>query len=306
MPDNLELEYAKRIEFGLTYNRNDLMRDNKGIYTITKCKFPYKTFSFYLLNDILSQMLEVMYNGYIPRVEVPDLEGKNAFAAWFKQPFEDEYPGYDQLDEIKAEERIQPIFGPWYDSPFKEHELMLMCRLYNDWLVLNDQVNRYIADEYSKLIRGKKVLGVLFRGTDFTGLKLKAHPIQPSIDDVLDEAEKAMCQLESEYIYLASEDRKAEIRFRERFGNRIIINKRNYMDSEYSDSAKEDERTRLDDLLPKQTDGGYGQSLSYLSSVILLSACDGLVAGNCGGSDAAVYFNDQRYSFLKLFDLGCY
>lgn len=302
----MDTEYVKRIEFGLTYNKDELLKRSKGVYVITKCKFQYKTLSFYSLNDILAQILEALYDGYIPRVEVMDLQGNNAFSTWFRQPFQNELTDIRDLDVIRTGERLQPVFGPWYDSPFAEHELILMCKLYNDWLVMNDRVNEYVAKEYSQLIREKKVLGVLCRGTDFTGLKLSGHPIQPSINAVMDEAEKAMNQLGSEYIYLASEDKAAEIRFRERFGDRIIVNNRCYIDSEYNDSVRRDERTRLDDLIALQTDGGYVQSLSYLSSVVLLSVCDGLVAGNCGGSDAAIYFNDCRYRFLKLFDLGYY
>lgn len=306
MTESLEMEYAKRIEFGLTYDKDKLICRSKAIYVITKCKFPYKTFSFYSFNDILSQMLEVMYQGYIPRIEVADVDGENAFGKWFRQPFENELREYEGMEVIRTDERIQPVFGPWYDSPFKEHELILMCRLYNDWLTLNDRVNGYVADEYSRLVRNKKVLGVLYRGTDFTGLKLNAHPIQPSLDDILLETEKAADILGSEYIYLASEDREAELRFREKFGGMIIVNKRRYIDEEYKSAVKRNDRTRLDDLIPVQNDGGYEQALSYLSSVVLLSVCDGLVAGNCGGSDAAIYFNDRQYKLVKLFELGYY
>lgn len=50
----------------------------------------------------------------------------------------------------------------------------------------------------------------------------------------------------------------------------------------------------------------YYKSLEYFSSVLLLSKCQGLIAGNCGGSRAAMYMNDGKYEFSYLFDLGLY
>lgn len=44
----------------------------------------------------------------------------------------------------------------------------------------------------------------------------------------------------------------------------------------------------------------------YISSVFLLSKCNELIAGNCGGSRAAIYLNNGKYKKVKLYKLGLY
>ncbi|MDR0507244.1 MAG: hypothetical protein LBH32_10600 [Dysgonamonadaceae bacterium] len=46
--------------------------------------------------------------------------------------------------------------------------------------------------------------------------------------------------------------------------------------------------------------------ISYLSSICLLSRCNALIAGNCGGSAAALYINNFKYEYWHLFNLGLY
>lgn len=49
-----------------------------------------------------------------------------------------------------------------------------------------------------------------------------------------------------------------------------------------------------------------GSGLEYLSSIILLSRCTALVGGNCGGTLGALFFNDEKYEFVHVFNLGLY
>lgn len=85
-----------------------------------------------------------------------------------------------------------------------------------------------------------------------------------------------------------------------------MTNNRHYLDNKYLEKAKDGTQIWLGDILPKEPRERELFGLEYLSSVILLSACKGLIAGNCGGSDAALYFNDHGYEYYHLYDLGVY
>lgn len=60
------------------------------------------------------------------------------------------------------------------------------------------------------------------------------------------------------------------------------------------------------DIIKKYGIFGNLSGLEYLSSIILLSRCTALVGGNCGGTLGALFFNDEKYEFVHVFNLGLY
>jgi hypothetical protein len=50
----------------------------------------------------------------------------------------------------------------------------------------------------------------------------------------------------------------------------------------------------------------YNRGIEYLSSIYLLSRCDALIGGNCGGSISALLMNGGKYEFTEIFNLGLY
>ena len=50
----------------------------------------------------------------------------------------------------------------------------------------------------------------------------------------------------------------------------------------------------------------YLKGLEYLSSLYIVSQCKALIAGNCGGSQMAVFVNGGRHEYEHVFDLGMY
>ena len=70
------------------------------------------------------------------------------------------------------------------------------------------------------------------------------------------------------------------------------------LDTEYISYIKDVHFERKND--------NYLSGLEYLSSIILLSRCTALVGGNCGGTLGALFFNDEKYEFVHVFNLGLY
>ena len=91
--------------------------------------------------------------------------------------------------------------------------------------------------------------------------------------------------------------------FEKAFPGKILENKRVYYDDIYD---QDDSIAYIKDVHFERENDRYLSGLEYLSSIILLSRCSALVGGNCGGTLGALFFNDEQYQFVHVFDLGLY
>lgn len=69
---------------------------------------------------------------------------------------------------------------------------------------------------------------------------------------------------------------------------------------------QDDSISYIKDVHFERKNDNYLSGLEYLSSIILLSRCTALVGGNCGGTLGALFFNDEKYEFVHVFNLGLY
>jgi hypothetical protein len=111
-----------------------------------------------------------------------------------------------------------------------------------------------------------------------------------------------MAELNLDYIYLATEEKRIENQFTAAFPNKIITNKRTY----YDEMFYKKQMTEIYQVFDNRNNAIYEDGLSYLSSMYLLSRCNALIAGNCGGATSALYLNDGKYEYWHLFNLGLY
>ena len=86
----------------------------------------------------------------------------------------------------------------------------------------------------------------------------------------------------------------------EAFPSRVLVNKRCYYDGDYSNSF-------LFEVKNPRNNDQYFRNLEYLSSMFILSKCDLLIGGMCGGSQGVLIMRGSKmYEYLYLFDLGDY
>lgn len=299
---NLEL-----LMFGLTYDKQQLLRQAKGVLKIRYGNYPYECFSVCFLHDILSQILEALYNGYIPKVELADRRrGWTDWGDYFEQPFFEYMQTVERFPVYEMDKRLVTLWGPTYGF-FREPRYMeLTCRLYRDWVIPNNKVYQYIQREKQELFDGKSVLGVLCRGTDFITRKPGGHPVQPDIDVLIRETERMLVQLDCDYVYVASEEKQMVNHFKAAFPGCVLENRRHYCDEKYYEMADVDINATVAGALYCDEENYYQRGLEYISSMMLLSKCKGLVAGDCGGSEFALCMNDRKYEAYHIFDLGMY
>lgn len=303
--EKLKLErYAKT----LTLLEKDINPNEYKICSINEGTFNYFTLHTGFIDEVLGTIVYCLNKEHLPSINVLDItKSYNLWSRFFQQPFDVNEETNSKKSYIKCE-KINPTLAPSCWGIYDNSELDLWCALYKRFLILNDETQTYINQEYDSIIpKGKRVLGVLCRGTDYTETRPANHPIQPSIDTVINHAKEKMRDLNIEYIYLATEEKRIVDKFEAAFPNHILLNKRRYLDDLYYNLKNTtDDRVELSHVQLEREDDGHYRGLEYLSSLIILSRCDALVGGNCGGSRTALYMNNMKYEYWHLFDLGLY
>lgn len=271
------------------------------IMRITKGEFPYDYFNFCYLHNILSLMLYGVYHRSIPAVCINEAEKELVQWEWyFQQLVPSSFTGSDSIECSHKTVSFQPHFEDIYNPTL----VRLWGKLYENFVRLNDTTREYVESEYQTLFNGKKrILGVICRGTDYTSLHPPGHPIQPPVKDVIAQCEEQLKSASYDAIYLATEEKQIRDAFCHVFPGMIIENKRHYYDELY---YKDPNIQYIKDVRFDRENNNYWMGLEYLSSIILLSRCTALIGGNCGGTMAAIFFNNCRYKYTHIFNLGLY
>ena len=292
---------------------NSVRRMGKGL-------FDYEYFNICFLNDVLQFMLNTVMEERLPEIGIKNSKGVNIWEMFFKQPAEymtiaecggkdkGRIPDSNEMAsrskhsiEIMTEDNTR-IFADFNDI-YSEEMVKLWGNVYRYFVRFNDSTKSYIKKELSDIFeRDRRVLGVLVRGTDYTNLRPTGHPVQPEVPRVIEDARLLMESEGYEYIYLATEDGRIDKAFRDVFGDKLLINNRNYYDEIYNNQKIE----LIKDVHFDRDNDDYLKGVEYLSSIVILSKCDSLLAGNCGGSQAAVFLNRLKYKKCNIYNLGLY
>lgn len=279
-------------------------RKNPVFYVISRSDY-VGLFSY--VEIVMRQIDYALRNGYIPIVDMrgsknPYLEdGKEQTENWWELYFE-QPAGYSVEEayqsgkiERASEEKRSRI--PYGGASFKlKKSRWTWSAYYRTFFKPNETVRNYFAQEYETLMHsdGSRVLGVLVRGTDYQ--TAAGHPVMPGVDEVISAVKK--CMKRYDRIYLATEEHVNVERFEAEFPGRVLVNRRMYYDE------KNFEERSINEIRFDRENDKYLCGLEYLSSILLLSKCGGLVGGLCGGTVAAVYLNDYQYRDLIYFDKG--
>lgn len=273
-------------------NFKAVARMREGIYA-------YEYFNICFVNNVICFILQSVAEQKVPRIAVLNSNGDNIWEQFFVQPYTDFSIGSCPDREVTCD---QPYVFPNWRDVFSSERVSVWGTIFQKYIVLNEKTEKYVEDEVKNILGRQRVLGVLLRGTDYTACRPKGHPVQPEIDDVINIIREKIDKLRCDKIYLATEDSKIEQRIREYFPDKVLINKRVYYDDEF----EKGKYTWIKDVHFNRVNDDYLKGLEYLSSLIILSRCDALVAGNCGGTQMAVFLNHNKYEEKYIFDLGLY
>lgn len=161
------------------------------------------------------------------------------------------------------------------------------------------QVQNLLDKKCEEIFGGNKkerILGVLARGTDYTALKPYFHPVQPNLDQLAVAIDRYVKEYACEKIYVATEDSSLLEQLKEIYGERLL----------FTDQKRVEKVTTYLNYNSGFVDRDpFLRGVEYLSSIYLLSKCNGIVAGRTSGTVGAVIMADS-YEFCHVFSLGRY
>lgn len=215
-----------------------------------------------------------------------------------------EQPVTDSIEQNNVP--VNAIKGTFFTSKFTPYNSLvtkLWCKLFRVYVIFNADVSAYMNDEVNTVLKcPEKTLGIICRGTDYVSLKPKNHPVQPNVEDVIKNAKKWVKKYGYTKIYLATEEKAIFDKFENNFPGMMLANKREYYDIAAENCTIMD----IDAVHFDRENDDYLKGLEYMSSLNILSKCDALLGGNCGGSTMATFMNDGKYTRTKIFDRGIY
>lgn len=312
------LDFLRRItHIGDREVRRNFGEDNPDIifYVIRNNNINGGMFS--LINTVVENIMRAEELRAVPLVDMMNypnsylaqdkLHLDNSWEYYFKQPSFDSLPGVS-LHEVYESRNVylsnlNPIVPKyhfdWDIGSYSDSELFRnVKRIFCEKIQLRDE----IAESFDRCVKNMfsdfRVLGVLCRGTDYINMRPYAHPIQPSIEQVIKKVDEYLKKDNYDFIYLSTEDIEICKKFEECFGDRLIIYPRTYVstgDSKEYISEKINSTTS-----PKQA------GFDYLCQIYLLTRCESAILSKtsalpyilCSSSyNEAFVWNLGRYGF---------
>lgn len=198
----------------------------------------------------------------------------------------------------------------WSDIP-EYHPSDSLDFLYNDdilsyyhlvaakWIRFQPNVLQILEKKEREILgqyKGERILGVLARGTDYTSLRPYFNPIQPDLEQLISKIDEYSLKYSCQKIYVATEDQGILEKLITVYGDRLL----------YSDQQRvRSTSTYLNENKEFTDRDSFDRGIEYLTSIYLLSKCNGLVAGRTSGTVGTCLLA-ENYEFRYIFSLGRY
>jgi hypothetical protein len=196
---------------------------------------------------------------------------KNAWEYYFEQPmsYTLEHTNKAQNVILAAMEYLYDRVGVFVET---EEQITKFYEVVSKHMQFNAITLGFIDKSKSQLFADKKnILGVLYRGTDYIGLKPQGHDVMAPIDDYIAKIHECLKKWNMNWIYLMTEDMKAMKIFEKEFSNKLIT----------TDSKRIDNYNPQMGFTPSISFDckydNYYKGLEYIRDTVLLSYCDALI-----------------------------
>lgn len=328
------IQRIKAFLISTTLYKRYLAYKNRERYIHYGNEYPDKTFyvigqddqvggMWWLINKAVMHIAYANEKGYIPVVDLQNFKtqysndeifGKvNIWEYYLDQPcgFSLDKNGKSPHDISHAQNIIickkEPApFPKFYmgNTDFYENSERLdyFRSIFKQYIHFNSQTINYFESQKERLFRGRKMCGVLCRGTDYLAQKPKGHPIQPNPEDVIIDTKSVMNELGCDGVFLATEDLDILNLFIKAFGDKLSyidqprLSKKDINSGELLANSKK----RLYKITSSYEDG-----LQYLVSTYLLSQCNCFLSGKTGGCKGVLLMT-ASFEYYKVYNLGFY
>ena len=166
-----------------------------------------------------------------------------------------------------------------------------------DASILAPRFKNEMDEYYEALFEGRKVLGILIRGTDYISTGLSGERRMATVPQMLPTIHQWLEEDGYDRIFLATEDNDILDQMKSEFGKRIIaVAQERHRVSDFREgqiiSELEKETIppdKLDEMVEDTT-------INYFYALYLLSRCDSFMcSGQCNGWDVVNDFNGGRF-----------
>ncbi len=282
--------------------------DQKVIYYIDLGVNDYRSTGFCaLLRNTILALIFSNHLGLVPYVKWGsgtvyyekelDSYTDNAFLYYFKP-----------ISEINNLENVQYISWKYADIEYymqkkwepygmDNEELILCAESYKRNIHLNQKTANFIELNVSSIIKGKKVLGVHARGTDFN-LGLSHHPKAIISNIYIKKIQELLKYKKYDVVFVATEDKNLLDSFKDAFKDKLVY----YKDVFRTEGTYGPHGTHNNRSLHH-----YRLGLEVLRDVYTLANCDSLVCGLSQVSFAARYINmalGKKFDEVIIIDNG--
>ncbi len=233
-----------------------------------------------------------------------DQVGKvNAWEIFFEQPMGvglDNVKGC-KIRRINVDQMIKTEMRPNLSMDFFTNKGLVEYwrKLFNKYIRFNSDMKFYINQIEEDIINkyaGRK-LGILCRGTDYTDLRPFGHPVQPTVEMVIEKAQEVCRTFQCKYVFLATEDEEIYLKFREVFKERLVTVQTTY----FSKGHKEYLAKQMSNMDVDVVNNGR----EYLTSIHFLAQCECFLGGRTSGTVGAVLMS-KEFEYQYFWNLGRY
>ncbi len=263
---------------------------------------------------VISHMKYAQLKGWIPVVDQlnypvynsmkePINGAQNAWEYFWKQPsdvkLEDAYKSKNVVLSKRG------WFGQWdmgYDiENYTNKKTIKQFYELAELVPMNEKTQQYCNRTKDSVFSGQdRVLGVSVRiaGHSETAFSQGAgHPRQPSSEEMIKIVKDRLQRWDMNKVFLATDSDYAVAKFREAFGQDLIVMTRMRSPIGYD---------QKDDMLKPMYDSRniVQTTMDYIAEMELLSACNGLIGSISSGLRYAVVKNGSKYDEIEILDLG--
>lgn len=185
---------------------------------------------------------------------------------------------------------------------FKSDIFVAIKNTFNRHIQLKAETLCFLDANYEKIAKGKRICGVLARGTDYTIIKPKNHPVQPAVLQLIEKIKNVMYDYACDFVYLATEDEEIFEKLKIEFGDQLLTNEQQRF---RLNNELEDEEQYLSNFRTGLEREKYRMGLDYLCSIYILSKAQCFVGGMNNGT-IGVMLMTQGFEYEYVFDLGYY
>lgn len=267
------------------------MRDKNGIIS--------------LLNMYLDLLKHIEGKSYIPVIDLQTYKNQylednevGTVNAWGK--FFEPISPYSVDEVLQSKNVILGYDEAGYLSDYeKTYDLLALSKMYKKYIRFKPAVMEVIENEMVRTIKNNdNVIGVLYRGTDMTTLKLAKHMVQPTCEELYEKVKQCKEKWGCKKVFLSTEDINALNYFKEREGDDLLYTNQ----ARYGDIGK----NWISDINNNRKNDTFLRGAEYIATIYILSQCDYIVSGVVAGSIGAIIMNEGKYKEKCIINKGTY